>query len=307
MQAAHASDNRARVLVVDDDADMLRLLSMRLNSAGYRVSTAASAESALAQLQVERPQLVLSDVRLPGQDGLALFKEIRARHPSLPVILLTAHGTIPDAVEATAHGVFSYLTKPYDAKVLLDKIAQALALGAAPSEPTQTDATWRSRHHQPLGVHGRPARRGSHGRCVGCERAVARGQRRRQGNAGASHPPGQRACPKAVHRGQLRRDPRGAARVGVVRPRERRVHGCGDQPQGPVPGCGRRHAAARRDRRHAAGAAGQAAARLAGARDPPGRLQPVASRSTCASSRPRTATWRPRWAKASSARTCTTG
>jgi two-component system, NtrC family, response regulator GlrR len=138
-----ATDTAPRLLVVDDDADMLRLLSMRLNSAGYRVSTAASAESALAQLQVERPQLVLSDVRLPGQDGLALFKEIRARHPSLPVILLTAHGTIPDAVEATAHGVFSYLTKPYDAKVLLDKVAQALALGASPSEPTHTDATWR--------------------------------------------------------------------------------------------------------------------------------------------------------------------
>ena len=132
-----------RLLVVDDDADMLRLLSMRLNSAGYRVSTAGSAENALAKLQIERPQLVLSDVRMPGQDGLALFSEIRLRHPSLPVILLTAHGTIPDAVEATARGVFSYLTKPYDAKVLLDKIAQALALGAPHPEAAHADEAWR--------------------------------------------------------------------------------------------------------------------------------------------------------------------
>ncbi len=141
--ASKAPAAQPRLLVVDDDADMLRLLSMRLNSAGYRVSTAGSAESALAKVQIERPQLVLSDVRMPGQDGMALFSEIRLRHPSLPVILLTAHGTIPDAVEATARGVFSYLTKPYDAKVLLDKIAQALALGAPHSEADPADEGWR--------------------------------------------------------------------------------------------------------------------------------------------------------------------
>jgi len=124
----------AHILLVDDDADLLQLLSMRLVAAGYRVSAVASAEEALAQLAVERPQLVLSDVQLPGMDGLALFDQIRAKHPSLPVILLTAHGTIPDAVEATARGVYTYLTKPYDGLALLEKIAQALALSAPPDE-----------------------------------------------------------------------------------------------------------------------------------------------------------------------------
>lgn len=124
------------LLVVDDDADMLRLLTMRLTAAGYRVTAAASAEAALTQLHIERPQLVLSDVRLPGKDGLALFDDIRQQHPSLPVILLTAHGTIPDAVEATERGVFTYLTKPFDGKGLLDKIAQALAL-SAPASPAK--------------------------------------------------------------------------------------------------------------------------------------------------------------------------
>jgi two-component system response regulator GlrR len=140
-----ATATGAHLLVVDDDADMLRLLTMRLNAAGYRVSAVASAEAALAQLDIERPQLVLSDVRLPGKDGLALFEDIRARHPSLPVILLTAHGTIPDAVEATERGVFTYLTKPFDGKALEAKIAQALALSAAaPATPTGPEDSWQN-------------------------------------------------------------------------------------------------------------------------------------------------------------------
>ncbi|MBA2965276.1 MULTISPECIES: sigma 54-interacting transcriptional regulator [Ramlibacter] len=134
----------ARILVVDDDADMLRLLSMRLQAAGYSVTAVASAEAALAQLAVGRPQLVLSDVRLPGRDGLGLFEDIRHQHPSLPVILLTAHGTIPDAVDATARGVFGYLTKPYDPRELLEKIAQAVALGSDAEQQVAHDETWRA-------------------------------------------------------------------------------------------------------------------------------------------------------------------
>ena len=132
------------LLLVDDDPDLLHLLTLRLRAAGYRVTTAASAEAALAQIAAERPRLVLSDVQLPGQDGLRLFDEIHARHPTLPVILLTAHGTIPDAVEATARGVFSYLTKPFDGKELLDKIAQALALYAGEGEEgSAEEEAWR--------------------------------------------------------------------------------------------------------------------------------------------------------------------
>ena len=135
----------AHVLVVDDDPDMLRLLTLRLNAAGYRVSTATSAEAALTQLHIERPQLVLSDVQLPGRDGLALFDEVRLLHPSLPVILLTAHGTIPDAVQATERGVFTYLTKPFDGKALLDKIAQALELSAPGETPAGAGSSvWQS-------------------------------------------------------------------------------------------------------------------------------------------------------------------
>ncbi|KRC19465.1 sigma 54-interacting transcriptional regulator [Acidovorax sp. Root219] len=138
------ASGRQRILVVDDDADMLRLLSLRLKAADYEVIAVGSAEAALAQLEMARPQLVLSDVRLPGKDGLALFDEVRERHPSLPVILLTAHGTIPDAVEATSRGVFTYLTKPYDGKDLLEKIGQALALSAPVVAQAHANEAWRA-------------------------------------------------------------------------------------------------------------------------------------------------------------------
>ncbi len=132
-----------KLLLVDDDADLLSLLSMRLTAAGYQVTAVSSAEEALARLEVDRPHVVVSDVQLPGRDGLALFGDIRSRFPALPVILLTAHGTIPDAVEATSRGVFTYLTKPFDGKALLDKIAEALALSAPEQTQGLAPEVWR--------------------------------------------------------------------------------------------------------------------------------------------------------------------
>ena len=139
--APHAG---AHLLLVDDDPDLLRLLSLRLTANGYRVSAVGSAEAALARLSIELPMLVISDIRLPDRDGMALFQEIRSQHPALPVILLTAHGTIPDAVEATTLGAYAYLTKPFDAKVLLERIEQALSLTAPAPVPGQGDEQWRA-------------------------------------------------------------------------------------------------------------------------------------------------------------------
>ena len=107
---ARVEEMAAHVLVVDDDEDILRLLAMRLRARGFRVTAVGSAEEALARVAVDPPRVVVSDIRLPGRDGLALFEEIHRTRAMLPVILLTAHGTIPDAVEATSRGVFGYLT-----------------------------------------------------------------------------------------------------------------------------------------------------------------------------------------------------
>jgi two-component system response regulator GlrR len=130
------------ILLVDDDADLLRLLAIRLEAAGHTVVTTEKAEQALALIAAGRPQLVITDLRMPGMDGSALFEAIRISHPALPVIILTAHGTIPDAIAATNRGVFGYLTKPYDAKELIEQVERALRLSASPTEGA--DQAWRT-------------------------------------------------------------------------------------------------------------------------------------------------------------------
>lgn len=130
------------LLLIDDDPDLLRLLAIRLEAAGYRVATANNGQEALARASVERPQLVITDMQMPGMDGAALFDALRVQHPLLPVIILTAHGSIPDAVSATQRGVFGYLTKPYEPRDLLDLVARALRL--APSGEAGEVAAWRS-------------------------------------------------------------------------------------------------------------------------------------------------------------------
>ena len=130
------SSSGSRILAVDDDIDLLKLLSVRLKTAGYEVTTAANGDEALAALATVRPQIIITDVRMEGMDGMALFEEVRKQHPALPVIMLTAHGTIPDAVAATQQGVFGYLTKPVDPKALLEEVERALAVSALTSTPT---------------------------------------------------------------------------------------------------------------------------------------------------------------------------
>jgi two-component system response regulator GlrR len=120
----------ARVLLVDDDKDLLQLIAMRLTAAGYAVTAVESGEAALAALSVARPQVVVTDLRMQGMDGMALFDAIHRDSPSLPVLILTAHGTIPEAVTATRRGVFSFLTKPFEPKVLLDTVAEAMRLSS---------------------------------------------------------------------------------------------------------------------------------------------------------------------------------
>ena len=131
------------ILLVDDDPDLLKLISLRLTSAGYRVRTADSGEDALAAIAVTRPALVITDLRMPGIDGMQLFDGIHRQHPALPVIILTAHGTIPDAVNATQRGVFGFLTKPFDSKELLQKVAAAVSLSGVESGAEATDE-WRA-------------------------------------------------------------------------------------------------------------------------------------------------------------------
>jgi two-component system response regulator GlrR len=117
----------ARILIVDDDPALLRLLSMRLRAEAHDVVEAASGEAALGVLDHELPQLLITDLRMGGMDGLQLFEAVHRRHPLLPVLILTAHGTIADAVKALRRGVFGYLAKPFEARDLMAEVGRALA------------------------------------------------------------------------------------------------------------------------------------------------------------------------------------
>lgn len=121
----------ARILIVDDDPALLRLLSLRLREEGHEVLDAASGEAALARLDQELPHLLITDLRMGGMDGLELFEAVHRRHPLLPVLMLTAHGTIPDAVKALQKGVFGYIPKPFEARELMNEVARALAASQA--------------------------------------------------------------------------------------------------------------------------------------------------------------------------------
>lgn len=128
----------ARLLLVDDDPGLLKLLGMRLVSEGYSVVTAESGPEALRVLGREKVDLGISDLRMDEMDGLQLFSEIQKGHPGMPVIILTAHGSIPDAVAATQQGVFSFLTKPVDKDALYKAIDEALE-----QRSPATDEAWR--------------------------------------------------------------------------------------------------------------------------------------------------------------------
>ncbi|MCS5451562.1 two-component system response regulator GlrR [Enterobacter huaxiensis] len=128
----------AHLLLVDDDPGLLKLLGMRLVSEGYSVVTAESGQEGLKVLSREKIDLVISDLRMDEMDGMQLFTEIQKQQPGMPVIILTAHGSIPDAVAATQQGVFSFLTKPVDKDALYKAIDSALE-HAAPSN----DEAWR--------------------------------------------------------------------------------------------------------------------------------------------------------------------
>ena len=130
---------RGRILLVDDDPGLLRLLSIRLRAERYDVEAVESAAEALAALSRFRPDLVISDLRMENMDGIALLKEIQRQRPGLCVLLLTAHGTIPDAVEATQSGAFGFLTKPVDKQQLLEYVERAMKVSGL---PTTSEDDW---------------------------------------------------------------------------------------------------------------------------------------------------------------------
>ena len=123
--------SKGRILLVDDDPGLLRLLSIRLRAEAYDVEAVESAHKALASVSRFIPDLVITDLRMDKMDGIGLLKELQTRSPGLRVVIITAHGTIPDAVLATQSGAFGFITKPIDKDELMVTVERALKVSGS--------------------------------------------------------------------------------------------------------------------------------------------------------------------------------
>ena len=123
-----AAKRRGKIVLVDDDPGLLRLLSIRLRTAGHEVEAVEDGAEGLKAVASFGPDVVITDLRMDRLDGMRLLEELHHRRPSLPVLIITAHGTIPDAVSATQNGAFGFLTKPVDKDELLEYVDRALRL-----------------------------------------------------------------------------------------------------------------------------------------------------------------------------------
>jgi DNA-binding NtrC family response regulator len=125
--------DRRRILVVDDEKNIRLMLTQALASEKTIVDTAVNGEEALEKIAQTSYDLVLLDLRLPGMNGLDVLREIRESHESLPVILLTAHGTVESAVEAMRVGAVNFLQKPFAPRELREAVEAALEFPADPN------------------------------------------------------------------------------------------------------------------------------------------------------------------------------
>ena len=124
----------AAILVVDDDAPIRRMLDRTLSAEGYAVETAADGGEALAAVERSAPDLVVLDVGMPGVDGLAVSRRLRAKGLGVPVLLLTARDSVPDRVAGLDAGADDYLVKPFATEELLARVRALLRRGKAPEE-----------------------------------------------------------------------------------------------------------------------------------------------------------------------------
>jgi len=120
------TDPKPHVLIVDDEPNVRRVLGTLLEQAGYVTRRAESGQRALELVRSQDPDLVLTDLKMPGMDGMELLRALRESFPEIPVILLTAHGTVETAVEAMKQGAYDFLTKPFDKAQVVELVGKAL-------------------------------------------------------------------------------------------------------------------------------------------------------------------------------------
>jgi DNA-binding NtrC family response regulator len=117
---------KKQILVVDDEANLRRVLTAQLSRDGYEVHTAPDGDAGLTILREHHIDLVITDLRMPKMDGLELLRQALRTDPELPIVILTAHGTVDNAVEALKTGAFDYITKPFDQAEVRTVVRKAL-------------------------------------------------------------------------------------------------------------------------------------------------------------------------------------
>jgi len=121
-----STETMSSILIVDDDQNVLQVLEARLQSSGFTIHKAENGQDALRLLKDIKIDLMISDMKMPGMSGMEVMTKARSLHPGLPIIFLTAYGTIPDAVKAVKAGAIDYLAKPFDGRELVYKLKKVL-------------------------------------------------------------------------------------------------------------------------------------------------------------------------------------
>ncbi|MBP8644826.1 MAG: sigma-54-dependent Fis family transcriptional regulator [Syntrophobacteraceae bacterium] len=136
-----------KILIVDDDKGLLMLMKTRLEAAGYLVAQAEGGEDALSAAQEDIFHVAILDLKLDDMDGITLMERLLHIQPHLPVIILSAYGTIASAVDATKKGAYDFLTKPFEARDLLNRLEKALEVGRLKAEVDRLRLLVRERYH----------------------------------------------------------------------------------------------------------------------------------------------------------------
>src|SRR5215471_19301202 len=128
---------RARILLVEDDAGIVMTLRRVLSDEGHEVVVDTRGDSGMTKAREGAFDVVITDMKLPGASGLDLVRELHTVKPRLPIILMTAHGTTETAIEATKHGAYDYLLKPFEIPVLIELVERAVANCRLMTEPVE--------------------------------------------------------------------------------------------------------------------------------------------------------------------------
>ncbi len=226
-------DSPPRLLVVDDDPDHLALVQRWLDLAGVRVDVAVGGREALARIEQQRPDLVITDLVMDDMDGLRLLSEIHRQDPVMPVMILSGKAAIPDALKAAHLGVSAFLTKPIQRAALLEEIAKVLDSAAGqrvePEDSFGRELVYRSSAMQEVMGRARLVAAGDSTVMVNGETGTGK-----EVLARAIHDC-QRPSRPAIRQHQLQRAAGTTARIGAVRPRKGCVHRRGHPPCRPVP------------------------------------------------------------------------